>query len=197
MVGSGALREGMAQVLAADPETGRRLLGYAKNKCRGRGDAREVAHEATLRVLAGKGWHRWDPYRRTLLNHLADVVDSLVANATRRASLRRERPMSDGEEDGAPDSTPSPEERLAAEQDLERRRRLKARVMARVEGDPIIPRMLAHEQSGISDAAALAAVLGCAPKDIKRARERLAYHRNLVVAEAEQEEAERMNAKAS
>jgi DNA-directed RNA polymerase specialized sigma24 family protein len=187
---------GAAEVLAADPRIGRILLAYAFKKTRDRERTQEVAQDAIARVLAGRGWCRWDPDRKSLLNHLSDVVESLVANQNRRASVNRERPMAEDDEEAEPDSSPSPEQRFDSHEQLERKRRLAARVMERVAEDRIIPRMLECEQEGIDQASELASRLDCSVKDIYRARERLAYHRDQVLEEERKLEEERVKGRA-
>jgi hypothetical protein len=87
-------------VLRQDVSILKKLVAYAYKK---RGDALlagDDASEAVARVLEGKGWYRWDPDAKSLLNHLAGVVDTVVANARRRAAVRRERPLKTGDDDG-------------------------------------------------------------------------------------------------
>ena len=180
------------ELLSTDPEIGRKLVGYAYKKTRDRTRMRDVAQEAIARVLEGRGWYRWDPNRKSLLDHLSDVVDSLVANQNRRASVKREQPMGEGDDERKPDSTPSPERQIDSIEQLERKRRLAVRVMERVAGDAIIPDMLKHEQAGIGKASELAGLLHCAVRDIYRARERLAYHRDEVLEEDRKQEEKRL-----
>ncbi|MBV9946732.1 MAG: hypothetical protein JOZ69_07790 [Myxococcales bacterium] len=177
------------ELLESNPKIIRYLNGYAFKKTRDHELAYELAHDAVLRVLEGKGWHRWDPARKELLNHLSDVVKALLADRRKRAFLRREQPMVDGDEDRAPDSKPSPDRQMEGAQELARRRRLAAQVMARVAEDPIIPRMLEHKKAGIQKPAELARLLGCAVKDIYRAHDRLTHHRERVLEEERRREA--------
>jgi hypothetical protein len=183
------------ELLRNDPEIGRKLVGYAFKKTHDPTSTREVSQEAIARVLEGRGWHRWDPNRETLLNHLCDVVDSLVANENRRVSMKRETPM-DEEDERKPDPAPSPEQQIDATEQLRRKRRLAARVMERVAKDPILPDMLKHEQAGIGTASELAGLLHCSVRDIYRARERLAYHRDEVLEEERKEEELRLTGRA-
>jgi hypothetical protein len=67
-----------------------------------------------------------------------------------------------------------------------------ARVIERVRKDAIIIGMLKHNLDGIEGASELAALLHCAVKDIYRARERLAHHRDQVLEEERREEETRM-----
>jgi DNA-directed RNA polymerase specialized sigma24 family protein len=179
------------ELLATDPRIGRMLVAYAYKRTRSQTRMREVAQEAMACVLEGRGWYRWDPNRKSLLNHLSDVVDSLVANEDRRASKRREQPSVKSDE-RKPDSTPSADQQIDAIEELERKRRLASRVMERVAEDPIIPGMLEHEQAGVGKASELAALLHCSVKEIYRARERLAHHRDRVLEEERKREQERM-----
>ena len=130
--------------------------------------------------------------RKSLLNHLSDVVDSIVGNDNQRAARRRERPMAAGDEERQPDSAPSAEEQIGAREDLARKRRLAARVKGRVAKDAVLTGMLEHQSAGVDAASKLAALMGCTVKDIYRARERLAYHREQVLAEEREEEEKRV-----
>jgi DNA-directed RNA polymerase specialized sigma24 family protein len=179
------------KLLASDAELRRQLFGYARKKTRDAVRARDVAQEAVTRVLEGRGWYRWDPTRKDLLDHLCDVVDTVVANANRRASVKREQPMTEADE-RQPDSTPSAEQQIDAIEESEREERLAEKVMLRVADDKIIPDMLKHQEAGIDKASELAALLECDAKDIYRAREKLAYHREQVLAEERKREAQRM-----
>jgi DNA-directed RNA polymerase specialized sigma24 family protein len=175
-------------VLTQDASIGKKLFGYAYKK---RGDAlqaRDDTQEAVARVLEGNGWYRWDPARKSLLDHLCDVVDTIVSNERRRASTRREQPMKSGDsddnqgDDDAPSSSPNAEQQIARDEERSRAERLAAEVMKRVDSDPLIPRMLKLEQDGVADRAEQARLLHCSIPDIKRARERLAHHRDVVLA---------------
>jgi hypothetical protein len=160
--------------LQKDPSIAKKLVGYAHKKTHDVARAKDAAQQAIKRMLEGKGSDRWDPARKSLLNHLADVVDTVVANEKSRAAMWREEPMNParGEKTAALDPDPA---------QAERRRRLAAEVVMRVEKDRVIPRMLELEQGGIGDAAEQARRLDFAVSDIHRARERLAYHRDTVL----------------
>jgi hypothetical protein len=160
--------------LQNDPSIAKKLFGYAYKKTHDVGRARDTAQEAIKRMLEGKGSDRWDPARKSLLNHLADVVDTVVANEESRAAMSREEPMNPARDEKT--AAPDPDLEKA-----ERRRRLAAELMMRVEKDRVVPRMLELEQDGIGDAAEQARRLDCAVADIYRARERLAYHRDTVL----------------
>jgi hypothetical protein len=75
-------------VLRNDPTIAEKLLGYAYKKTSDISRAKDAAQEAVARMLEGKGFCRWDPGGKTLLNHLADIVDTVVANENRRAAAR-------------------------------------------------------------------------------------------------------------
>jgi DNA-directed RNA polymerase specialized sigma24 family protein len=167
--------------LEKDPSIAKKLVGYAYKKTHEVARAKDAAQEAIKRALEGNGVHRWHPARKSLVNHLADIVDTVVANDNRRAAKRREEPTNVARAENAPDSNPDTEQKIIdAEQD-ERRERLAAEVMMRVKKDQVIPRMLELEQDGIGDAAEQARQLDSPLKEIDRARERLAYHRDIVL----------------
>jgi DNA-directed RNA polymerase specialized sigma24 family protein len=177
-------------LLEGDTALAKKLVGYANRKTRDMTRATDAAQEAVARMLEGRGSYRWDPTRKSLLNHLADVVDTVVANERRRAATRREKPIDRASDDDGkphsdrhPDSRPNAEQQAASIEERQTELRLAAEVMTRVEKDPVIPGMLALEEEGIHDAAEQARRLGCTVKDIYRARERLAYHRDAVLAQ--------------
>jgi DNA-directed RNA polymerase specialized sigma24 family protein len=201
-------------VLEKDPRIAKKLLGYAYKKTQHIQRAKDAAQEAVARMLEGKGFYRWNPKGKSLLNHLADIVDTVVANETRSAAHRHEVGMDPGdlERIAGGDPAPNAREQLEAIEDRRREALLAAAVMARVQSDPIIPRMLDLEQQdvgdgdgtsprsttppsadvpsgawstpdGRNDAERQARLLGCTVKDIYRARERLAYHRDKVLEE--------------
>jgi hypothetical protein len=184
-------------VLASDPQIGRRLLAYAHKKTRDRTRTLEIAQEAITRVLEGHGFCRWAPERKGLFGHLADVVDSLVANQARRDAVWREQPMTEEDEERQVDSSPSPEQRIDAIEELERKRRLVRAVLARVAQDRIITGMLERQQAGVDKASELAELLHCSAQDIYRARERLAYHRHQVLEEDRRNDPQRTKGRAT
>jgi DNA-directed RNA polymerase specialized sigma24 family protein len=170
--------------LARDATIAKKLVGYASKRTRDSTRALDVAQEAIARALEGKGFCRWDPARKKLLDHLSDIVDSVVGNENTRASRRREV-APDSERDAKKrDSDANLEARALREEKDVRWQRLADRVMERVAEDPIIPHMLALEQDGVESGAELAEALHCTTKDIYRARERLGHHRDIVLAAA-------------
>jgi DNA-directed RNA polymerase specialized sigma24 family protein len=176
-------------VLAKDPRIAKKLLGYAYKKTQNIQRAKDAAQEAVARLLEGKGFYRWNPHGKSLLNHLADIVDTVVANETRSAAHRRELGMDpdDLERLAGGAAVPDAREQLEAIEDRRREALLAAAVMSRIKSDPILPRMLDLEQQDVGedgDAERQARLLGCTVKDIYRARERLAYHRDQVLEEA-------------
>jgi DNA-directed RNA polymerase specialized sigma24 family protein len=178
--------------LRKDPCTAKKVLGYALNKTRNITRAQDAAQEAVARVLQGRGWYAWKPDAKSLLDHLCDVVDTVVANESRRAGKRRERPIRSKDDEGNPGDDAVPDLAQDASQQIESLEEeqheldLAARVMLRVEKDPVIPGMLRLEQDETSDAREQARLLGCSVPEIYRARERLAYHRDVVLREEEQ-----------
>jgi DNA-directed RNA polymerase specialized sigma24 family protein len=168
-------------VLRNDPTIAKKLVGYAYKKTSDIARAKDAAQEAVARMLESKGFYRWDPSRKTLLNHLADIVDTVVANENRRAAAWREEPLKPARDKRTADPRPDPERKMMDIEEEQRRQRLADAVMMRVEKDPLIPRMLELAQEGTDDAAEQAGKLGCRVPDIYRARERLAHHRDAVL----------------
>jgi hypothetical protein len=167
--------------LEKDPSIAKKLVGYAYKKTHQVARAKDAAQEAIKRMLEGKGLYRWDPARRSLLNHLADLVDTIVADDSSRAAVGREQPMSLTDAENTAHPEPDPEQKIVDVERAERRRRLAAEVVMRVKRDQVIPKMLELEQDGVGDAAEQARRLDCEAKEIHRARERLAYHRDTVL----------------
>jgi DNA-directed RNA polymerase specialized sigma24 family protein len=178
-------------VLRKDPSIAKKLLGYAYKKTRAITRAQNAAQEAVARVLQAKGWYAWKPDAKSLLDHLCDVVDTVVANESRRAGNRRERPIRSKDDEGnpgddaVPDAAPNAAQQIESLEEEQHELDLAARVMLRVEKDPIIPGMLRLAQDETGNAAEQARLLGCSVPDIYRARERLAYHRDVVLREEE------------
>ncbi len=92
-------------VLRNDPSIAKKLLGYAYKKTQDITRAQDAAQEAVARVLQAKGWYAWKPDAKSLLDHLCDVVDTVVANESRRAGKRRERPIRSKDDKGNPGET--------------------------------------------------------------------------------------------
>jgi DNA-directed RNA polymerase specialized sigma24 family protein len=168
-------------VLRNDPTVAKKLLGYAYKKTRDVARAKDAAQEAVARMLEGKGFYRWDPDAKTLLNHLADIVDTVVANERRRAAGWREEALRPAQHNQTADSDPGPEQMTVNIEDDLRQQRLADEIMMRVQDDPVIPRMLDLVRAGTEEAAEQGRQLRCTVKDIYRARERLAHHRDAVL----------------
>jgi hypothetical protein len=184
MVEPVAAPDDVRSVLRRDCTIAKMFVSYAW-KCTGDGArAVDAAQEAIARVIEGKRWYARKSDKKELFGHLADVVDTVVANEKRRAYRRREVAPNPERDEKKRDSDANIEVRAARAEDDDRRQRLADRVMARVEKDAIIPGMLVLEQEGIGGAAEQAERLGCTHKEIYRARERLAHHRDVVLAEA-------------
>jgi DNA-directed RNA polymerase specialized sigma24 family protein len=177
-------------VLESDPAVAKKLVAYAIKKTREIAHARDAAQEAVARMLQGRGFHGWDPAGKSLLHHLVDVVDTLVAaSERRRAATKLETPIAgdagddyNPDSDRHPDSRPHVEQPVASVEETQRELRLAAEVVMRVDKDPVILRMLELEQEGIHDTAEQARRLGCTVNDLHRGRDRLARHRDAVLA---------------
>jgi hypothetical protein len=150
-------------LLAQDLSIAKRLTVYAYKKTHDVARAKDAAQRAVARVLDGSVSGRWTPAGKTLLGHLADVVDTVVAD---------ENMLVAGEN---PPHPPDPG------MDQRRDHRLAGEVLMRVQRDSVIPRMLSLAQGGLGDATELARRLECPLNDIHRARERLVYHRDAVL----------------
>jgi hypothetical protein len=115
-------------VLRKDASIAKKLLGYAYTKTRTITRAQDAAQEAMVRVLEGKGWYAWKPDAKSLLDHLCDVVDTVVSNESRRAAKRRERPIRSKDDEGnpgddaVPDSAPNVSQQIEPHQGAQRAR---------------------------------------------------------------------------
>lgn len=163
----------------------KRLIAHALGLTKDPDEAVGLANEAVARVLAGTTY-AWDR-QKPLVDHLGSVINGLARNWRRRAWRRREK-LHPGRDDDPPLDAADPrgaaEDAILDEAAVREEDALAARVMARVARDKIIPRMLELEQDGTHAAAEQAAIIGCTVKEIHRARERLAHHRDAVLREA-------------
>jgi hypothetical protein len=178
-------------LLAKDAKLRRGVVAYAYKRLHTLDLAGPAAQEAMTLVLEGQGWRAWDPRGgKTLFSHLCSVVDSVVANERAKAHRRREISAYLIEDEGIPayyanteDPQPNIEQRVVEAESHQERMRLAGLVMGRL--DEMARAMLNLEQVGVSDASEQATRLGCTVKDIYRARERVAHHRDAVLADDE------------
>jgi len=181
------------EVLQADSETGtpiipKRLLRFCSGRTRDVQRAQDAASEAVALVLAGEGWHRWnyDGKREpaaSLLMHLCDVAKDVLKLERKRAANWREV-EGDAERDAsAPDSKPPPGEMPAEWATHDDHVRRAAAVMERLDEDTRRMLQIESESEEELDAATLAERLGWSAKQVYRARERVLYHRELVLAQ--------------
>jgi DNA-directed RNA polymerase specialized sigma24 family protein len=169
-------------LVAQDAKLRRGVLAYAYQVTHDIQKAKEASQEAFARVLEGKGWYGWQPGgKKTLFSHFCSVVDTVVANARARAATARETGEVPAYDETTEDPAPGIEERIDQAEEHQEGMRLAALVMARL--DERCLRMLELEQQGIHDAAKQAEILECTVGDIRLARERVAYHRDKVLAE--------------
>ncbi|HEY1696833.1 MAG TPA: hypothetical protein VGG39_31955 [Polyangiaceae bacterium] len=169
-------------LIGRDAKLRRGVLGYAYKVTRSPDRAQSLAQEAFVRVLEGKGWFAWDPAGdKPLFGHLCSVVDSLLANERARLSSRREIAPKDDEEPDKVDSSPNVEAQAEALDTHDEHMELARQVMERL--DDQARRMLELVEADDDDPRPLAERLGCTPEELRRARERVAYHRNAVLEE--------------
>ena len=176
----------MGEVLQEQPALVNRLLGYVIKIVRDHARAEDITQEVLLIALEGKTYP-WDGVIPPL-QHLGSIANSRISDHRTKASTRREKLKreNDDPDPDKRDSRPSPISFAAAEEHTELRVELAADVMQRLEkkGDRIAVKSLELTQSGTKSAEAQADALGCTVKDIYRARERVAYQREAVLADA-------------
>jgi DNA-directed RNA polymerase specialized sigma24 family protein len=162
------------------------LLGYLFKRTRDPDAAADAAQEAIARVLAGEGWHRWvydgeQTVELSLLNHLCDLGRDVIKKDRKRAARRHETEEDPVRDAATADPEPRADDQIEAVEEDENERRLAALVWDRL--DERTRDVLVLAQEGIDDAAEIARRLGCTPRDVYRARERVAYHRDAVLDE--------------
>jgi hypothetical protein len=179
------------EVLAADaksttPVIPKRLLRFCASRTEDRQQAKDMASEAIALTLAGEGWKRWEwdgvtDKTESLLMHLCTMARDVLKKERERASEWREvRGKETDAPDSGPTSTPgerSPESTRHA-QDM---RRAEA-VMARLDEGTREMLRIESQSEEAPTAVQLAAKLGWTEKQVYRARERVAYHREIVLA---------------
>jgi len=178
-------------VLAKDEERWitKRLLGYAYRKTSNVARARDVAQEAIALALEGRGWHRWEPHpgktpERSLLGHLCNLARAIAKDERKSAAARREMQPDPEDEDRdlrVADPQPTIEQANLDEADHRETEDLVARVKDRL--DPRALGVLQLEEEGVHDASVQAERLDCTVRDVYRARERIAHHRDAVLAQ--------------
>ncbi|MEM7246000.1 MAG: ECF-type sigma factor [Acidobacteriota bacterium] len=162
-----------------------RLTLYARGEWRRRrwraqlpegNDAKDLALEAIIRVLDGR--RAWDAQARPeLLNHLRDVVDSLLSNLVRSSDhlTRSGHDADDAEAHGVPAirHRATQQQQLEAAEELERIRSL-------VADDPVLCQVLAQMEEGATPKE-IAIELGLEVKDVnnhlRTIRRRVERHR--------------------
>jgi DNA-directed RNA polymerase specialized sigma24 family protein len=176
----------LADVLRQQPALVDRLFGYVLKIVRDHAKAEDIAQDVLAIALAGEKY----PWNGTTppMDHLGSIANSRIHGDRTKAANRREklRRAADDPDPEKPDSRPSPMSFAAAEEHAELRVELAADVMARLEkkGDHVAIGSLRLTQAGTKSAEKQADLLQCTVKDIYRARERVAYHRETVVTEA-------------
>jgi len=163
----------------------KRLLGYAYRRTSDVARAKDLAQEAVALVLEGRGWLRWTydgvkSPERSLLDHLCNVARSTAKDERKAAAARREIPFDIRKHDVA-HGLLGLEETYLDEAEHARRMRLAERVMARL--DPLALRLLELEQADVHEAARQAEIAACTVTEVYLARQRIAYHRDAVLAE--------------
>jgi DNA-directed RNA polymerase specialized sigma24 family protein len=171
------------ELLASDERLRKKIFAFAYDRTKELNAAKDLAHEAIVRVIDPER-SPWDPAAQPkLLNHVGSVMNSLVANR-RRGEMRHPFVRHEPERDRRVDGAPSPEARLLEVEDhsetMAQLRFWMDELRARLEGDALALGKIALLYEGVDDADAQAARLGCARRDVYRANERIAYHVNLV-----------------
>lgn len=177
--GAAAARE----LLASDERLRKKIFLFAYGKTKELNAAKDLAHEAMIRVIDPER-SPWDPAAQpSLLNHAGSVMNSLVASQ-RRGERRHPFVSHDPKLDRRVDGAPSPEARLLEVEDyaetMAQLRFWMDELRARLEGDALALGKIALVYEGIDDADEQAERLGCTRRDVYRANERIAYHANLV-----------------
>jgi hypothetical protein len=171
------------ELLASDERLRKKIFVFAYKRTHELNAAKELVHEAMIRVIDPER-SPWDPTAQpNLLRHVGSVMNSLVANQ-RRADQRHPTVSHDPALDRRIDDAPSPEARLLEVEDrtetMAQLRFWMVELRARLEGDALALGKIALLYEGIDGGDEQAARLGCTRDDVYRANERIAYHVNLV-----------------
>ena len=171
----------------------KRLMAYAYRRNPDLTTTRDVVQETLALVLQGDGWLAWrfdpeaghDP-KRSLLLHLCSVARATGKDQRKAMKARREVPMP-----AAPDPEDDNPKELAdpafhvEDGNLEHAEHLRWEGLAeQVRGrlDARARAVLALEEEDVHDAAAQAERLACSVAEVYLARDRIAYHRDAVLA---------------
>jgi DNA-directed RNA polymerase specialized sigma24 family protein len=176
-----------ADAASKEPILGKRLLRFCFARTRDADKAADAASEAIALTLAAEGWHRWKhdgrfPPTQSLLMHLCDMAKDVIKKDRERASTWREVEGDPERDAKAPDSSPEPGAMPAKWEKHDDAMRRADDVMARLDEDA---REMLRVEAGSDeelDGEELAAKLGWTVKQVYRARERVMYHRDLVLA---------------
>ncbi|HEY3815976.1 MAG TPA: hypothetical protein VGL81_02340 [Polyangiaceae bacterium] len=179
----------IADEATAKPFISKRLLRFCFARSRDVHRAKDLASEAVTLTLAGEGWHRWvhdgrsDP-ATSLLMHLFNIAKDVLKKERERAATWREVEGNEERDAAAPDSKPPLGETPAKWTAHEKELSLADQVMERLDEDA--RRMLRAESESEEklDQRALAQKLGWTLKQVMSARERVFYHRDVVLAQA-------------
>ncbi len=185
-----------AQLLAADARKPRpfiapRLLRFCAARLGGKQGADDVAQEALVNTLTGEGWHRWTydgkgTPEESLLTHLVNQAKDVIKKDRERASNWREVHVSSGGAGEEPDSeapsgipgdrTPSSEKRMTDEKRVE---------TILKDLDPDARSVLDVEAQSEEELAPkdIADKLGWTVGQVHRARERVFYRRDVMLAQ--------------
>ena len=177
-------------VLAGDagPWILKRLLGYAFRRTQNLARAQDLAQQAVLLTLEGRGWHRWMPDadeapERSLLGHLCDLARSTGKDQNKSAAVRRHAPPdpNDPERDARVADPATAEQARMDEGEHRAWVRLAERVMESL--DPQARALLALEEQSVRDAAEQARRVGCTVPQVYAARKRIGRARDAALAE--------------
>jgi DNA-directed RNA polymerase specialized sigma24 family protein len=178
-----------ADAASKDPFISKRLMRFCYARTRDVQLARDLASEAVVLTLAAEGWHRWSHDGDTapaesLLMHLCTMARDVLKKQRESAAAWREVEGDPKRDAAAAEAGPPPGEKPVewAKHDDEMRRA--EAVMEKLDEDA--RRMLRVESESESEeelsARALAEKLGWSEKQVQRARERVAYHRDALLA---------------
>jgi DNA-directed RNA polymerase specialized sigma24 family protein len=176
-----------ADAESPEPMIPTRLLRFCRTRTRDVQSARDLMADAIAVTLAGEGWHRWkyDGKRtpaESLLIHLFNMAKDVHKKELESAAAWREVQGDPEHDPPAPDSAPRPGEKPAKWTKQDDEMRLAALVMERLDEDAREMLRVESESDEELDGETLARKLGWTSKQVYRARERVVYHRDAVLA---------------
>jgi DNA-directed RNA polymerase specialized sigma24 family protein len=189
----------VAELLAADarrkpPFIARRLLHFCLSRTRNKQRAEDVVSEAIVLTLAGDGWHRWVHDGATapevsLLRHLVNQAKDVMKKERERASTWREVHGDGDDASDAEDVGSVPGERSPSSEKHATNMKRVEMVLEQLDEEARQVLYVEAESDEELEPKHVAEKLGLTVRQVHRARERVFYRRDVLVAREAQRSA--------